>query len=132
MKIPRSTSSVTRCGCASGVGDAEGAAPRAAEHLPAVDAEVLAQALDVGDEVPGGVVVERGERLALAAAALVEQDDAVARRVEEAPVLGVGAAAGPAVQEHHRLAGAVARLLEVEVVPPRTCSRPKWNGSIGG
>ena len=41
------------------VGERERAAPRAAEHLPALDAEVLAQPLDVGDEVPGGVVLER-------------------------------------------------------------------------
>jgi hypothetical protein len=50
-------------GVGLGVGEGEGAAPRAAEDLPALDAEVLAQALDVVDEVPGGVVLERGEGL---------------------------------------------------------------------
>ena len=99
-----------------GVGERERRAPRAAEHLPALDAEVLAQRLDVGDEVPGRVVVEARVRRALAAAALVEQHDAVARRIEEAAHLRVGPAARPAVQEHRRLAVRVAALLEVELV----------------
>ena len=37
------------------VGQGEGAAPGAAEHLPAIDAEVGAQALDVLNQMPGGV-----------------------------------------------------------------------------
>ncbi len=61
-------------------------------------------------------VLERGEGLALAAAALVEQDDAIVAGVEEAAVLRVGAAAGAAVEEHDWFAGGVAGLLEVEVV----------------
>jgi hypothetical protein len=51
---------VTRDGVRLGVGQGEGAAPRAAEDLPALDGEVLAQALDVGHEVPGGVLSELG------------------------------------------------------------------------
>ena len=59
---------------------------------------------------------ERRVGRALAAAALVEEDDAVGLGVEEAAVLGLGAAAGPAVEEDHGLAVRVAGLFEVELV----------------
>jgi hypothetical protein len=39
------------------VGEREGAAPRAAEHEPPVDLEVLPQTLDIGDQVRRGVVL---------------------------------------------------------------------------
>jgi hypothetical protein len=68
------------------------------------------------DQVPSRIVVERGVRAALAAAALVEQHDAVASGVEKPPLLGTGAAARTAVQKHHRLAVGIAGLLEVERV----------------
>ena len=57
----------------------EGAAQHTlhAPHLPLVDAELNAEALDIGDEVPRRVVVERRVRGRLAAAALVKTDDAV-------------------------------------------------------
>ncbi len=47
------------------------------------------------DEVPGRVVAQLGVGRALAAAALVEQDDAVGGRIEEAPVLGSVPPPGP-------------------------------------
>ena len=61
-----------------GVGQRQRAPPRAAEDLPPVDPEVRAERLDVGDEVPGRVVLERSVRRALAAAPLIEEHDAVA------------------------------------------------------
>src|ERR1035438_9691341 len=65
-----------------GVREGEGAAPRAAEDVPSVDVQPNAQRLDVGYEVPGGVVDERRVRRALAAPALVEQDDPVRGGIE--------------------------------------------------
>jgi hypothetical protein len=53
---------------------------------------------------------------ALAAAALVEQHDPVARRVEQPPHVRGQAAAGSAVQEHRRLAVRVAALLPVDLL----------------
>ena len=41
-----------------GIGERERRPPRAAEHLPALDAEMLAQTLDVVDQIPGGVRLE--------------------------------------------------------------------------
>src|SRR3954466_5277088 len=80
---------------------------------------MLAQGLDVGDEVPGGVVDQAAVRLALAAAALIEQDDAVFARVEEAPHAGLGAAAGAAVQEHDRLPLRIAGFLPINTMDVR-------------
>ena len=45
-------------GISLGIGEGESGAPGSAEHLPALNAEVLADLLDVGDEVPGGVGLE--------------------------------------------------------------------------
>ncbi len=61
------------------VDQGERRAPAAAEDDPAVDAERLADALDVGDEVPGRVRLDARMGPRPAAAALVEQHDAVER-----------------------------------------------------
>ena len=99
-----------------GVGQRERRSPAAAEHLPPVDAQVRSYALDVGDQVPRRVLSDLRVGPALAAAALVEQDDAVALGIEEAPVARVGAVARPAVQKDHRLAARVAAHLPVDAV----------------
>ena len=101
------------------VGEGERAAPAPAEHQPALDAEVLAQPLDVGHEVPGRVLAQLGVRRALAAAALVEEHDAPARGIEVAAVVGLDAAARAAVQEDGLPARGVADLLVVERVERR-------------
>ena len=103
-------------GMGLGIGEREGGAPGSAEHLPALDAEVLADFLDIGDQVPGGVGFERRVGRALAAAALVEVHDAVLLGMKEAALFGIGAAARTAVQKNHRLAGGVAALLEIDLV----------------
>jgi hypothetical protein len=77
---------------------------------------VLAEFLDVRYQVPGGVVLERRVGRALAAAALVEVDDAVFFGVKKSALFRIGAAAGTAVEKHYRLAGGVATLLKVEFV----------------
>jgi hypothetical protein len=56
-------------------------------------------------------------RPAFSAAALIEQNDAVTLRVEEAPLFRAGAATWAAVQKDYRLAVRVTGLLEVERVP---------------
>src|SRR5690606_12417958 len=99
----------------------ERAAPGPAEHLPGGDAEVLAEQLDVGHEMPGGVephvdVGVAGVRCTATASALVEEDDPVHLRIEELPVPCRGAAAGPAVQELDGLAVGVSAMLPVDAV----------------
>ena len=82
------------------VGEGEGGAPAAAEdEMPFWDGEVLAEGFDVRDEVPGGVVGHGGVGAGFAAAALVQEDDAVGGGGEEGRV-GFGAvAAGAAVEK---------------------------------
>src|SRR5262249_41050796 len=86
---------------------------------PAVDPEMLANFLDVGDEVPGRVLFERCVRRTLSAAALVEVHDAIFLRVEKSPLFGLRSAAGSAVDEHDRLARGVAALFEIDLVKRR-------------
>src|SRR5690606_37071965 len=94
----------------------ERAAPGAAEQLPAIDLQVLAQLLEVRHQVPGGVLLEARVRRAAPATALIEQDDAIDGGIEEPPLFRVGAAARAAVDEHHGFALRIARLLEIDVV----------------
>ena len=98
------------------VGQGQGAAPAAAEDEPLVDAEALADALGVGHEVPGGVLAQLRVGRALAAAALVVEREVPLRGIEVAPVVGVEAAAGPAVEEEGLLPLRVADLLVVDGV----------------
>jgi hypothetical protein len=69
-------------GVALSVGEDQRRAPGAAVKEPALDAQVLAQPLHVGDEVVCGVVIEAdsrvgGMRTALTTATLIEQDDPI-------------------------------------------------------
>ncbi len=122
--MPRRVSERTRAGVRLGVGERERAAPRAAEDVPRVDAELLAYLLDVLDQVPGRVPLQLRVRRALPRAALVEEDDAVGRRVEVAPVVGDDAAARAAVQEDDGLPLGVAGLLVIDVVDGRDLKPP--------
>ena len=81
-----------------------------------VDAEGLADLLDIADQMRGRVGLEAALRRASAGAALVEEDDAKACRVEQAAVGRLAAAAGPAVQEKRRPARGVADLLDIEAM----------------
>ena len=101
---------------ALGIGQGQRGAPGAPEDLPALDAQMFAQALDIGDQMPGGVGDQAGVRRGTTTTALVEEHDAVLGRVEEAPRLGIAAGTGTAVQENHWFAFGVAALLEVELV----------------
>ncbi|KAG1255466.1 hypothetical protein G6F68_010356 [Rhizopus microsporus] len=66
------------------IGQRQRRAPRAAVDQPAFDAQMLTHLLDVGHQRLRGVVAQLAERRGAPAAALVDQHDAVARRVEEA------------------------------------------------
>jgi hypothetical protein len=99
-----------------GVGQGQGRTPRAAEHGPFLDAQVLAQALDVLDQAPGGVVVQAGVRTRAAAAALIEQRHAPFGRIEEPPHGRIDRAARAAVQDHAGLAPRIAAFLVVDLV----------------
>jgi len=112
-----------------GVGERQGRAPRTAEDQPGVDAEFASQRFHVGDQMRRGVVGQLAMRRGAAAAALVEQNDAVACRIEEPPLHRRGAGAGPAVHEQHRDAIRVAGRFPVDAMA--TC-RFQHAAGIGG
>ena len=116
-------------GMGLGVGEPEGGAPGSAEHLPALDAEVLAHPLEVGDEMPRGVHPEVGAvgdvGRAPPTAPLVDEHDPVRGRVEHPPVRGGDAPAGPAVDEHDGLAVGVAAGLPVQGLPVADVEHPR-------
>src|SRR5260221_2656845 len=73
-------------GMPEAVGQRQGAAPRAAEQQPLSDAEMVPELLHVGHQVAGGVILQFAQRHRAATAALVEHNDAVELRIEEAPM----------------------------------------------
>ena len=88
-----------------GIGQRQRRTPGSAEHQPLVRAHDLgAQALDVRDQVPSGVVLQAGVRRGAAAAALVEQQHVVQAGIEQLALHRRAAAAGAAMQEDRRLA----------------------------
>ena len=99
-----------------GVGKGQSRTPGSSENLPAVDAEMFAKSLDIGHEVPCGVVLQRRVGSALAAATLIEINDAVLTGMEEAALLGFGAATGAAVQEDDRFSSGSSAFFEVNLV----------------
>jgi hypothetical protein len=98
------------------VQEREGRPPRAAEQQPLVDSEMLAQPLDVVDQMRGRVVTKLGDRRRAAGAALIVEHDAPERRIVEPAVVRQAAAAGTAVDEQQRHAGGVAAFLPVHRV----------------
>lgn len=100
-----------------GIGQRQRRTPGSAEHQPLVRAHDLgAQALDVRDQVPSGVVLQAGVRRGAAAAALVEQQHVVQAGIEQLALHRRAAAAGAAMQEDRRLALGVAAEFPVDLV----------------
>jgi hypothetical protein len=112
-----------------GVGEDERRAPRAALQQPPLDSEVLAQELHVPEQVLGRVHAHVGGRIARvgrapSAAALVEDDDAVAVGVEPTAVAPHQPRPRPAVHDRGRLPVGVATGLPVDVVPVADVQQP--------
>ena len=104
-----------------GVGQGQSRTPGAAQHQPAVDAKILAQQLDVGDQMMGcvdgeiGRVFRRAGRTP-AGSALIEADDSVLLRVIERAPEGRATRAGTAMKVDRRFTGWVAGFFPVDVV----------------
>src|SRR6185295_7937335 len=99
-----------------GISERQRRAPRAAKDKPALDAEERPKPLDVGDEMPGRVGLELGMRPRFSAAALVEEENVVARGIEELPMDRTDPAAGPAMQKDRRLALRIAAHLPIDAM----------------
>ena len=78
------------------------------------------------------VLAQLGVRRGSAAAALVEQHDAIFLRVEELPVPGLDAAAGAAVDKHDRLAFGTTAFLDINLVQRRNLDALAAIGLDGG
>src|SRR5262245_40021602 len=99
-----------------GIGDRKRRAPGAAEHHPAIEAEVAAQLLEVGDQMQRRIICDLAEGLRTTGAALVEDDDVIVVGIEEATMHRAGAGPRPAMEEYHRRALRIAALLVVNLV----------------
>ncbi len=74
------------------------------------------QRLNVVDEMPERVVLQRAQGQRPSGAALIENDDAVMSGIEEAAMGRGRARAGPAMQKQDRHAMRIARLLPIHRV----------------
>src|ERR1700679_3774613 len=82
-----------------GISKGEGRTPGSAEYLPMLNAEVFAEFLDIGDKIPGGIGFKGRIRCALAASALIKDDDVVFLRVKSAALFRIGTAAWTTMQK---------------------------------
>ena len=105
-------------GMLDAVGECQRAAPRPAEQQPALEAEMGAQFLHVGHEVIGRVVLQVAQRHRAPAATLVEHDDSIELRVEEAAMDRRGTRARSAMQEDDWHALGIATLFPIDRVTP--------------
>ena len=100
-----------------GVGQRQRGAPRPTEQQPPVDLQEQTQGLDVAHEVRGAVGHQPRGWLRPTGAPLIEENDAVAPRVEPAPVVGRAAGTRTAMHEEGRCAAGVAALFPIHAVP---------------
>ncbi|MPL60841.1 hypothetical protein SDC9_06403 [bioreactor metagenome] len=101
-------------GVGFGVKQRQRRAPAAAEDDPAAQPEREADLLHVGDQIPAGVPCHRGMRARQTAAALVEKNHPIMRRIKEPPHRRAASAPRPAMAHHHRAPLRMARLLDID------------------
>ena len=77
---------------------------------------MLAQALHIGDDAPGIVVLYLGKGQRLTAATLVKEDGAVVVWVKERPIAWVGSTTGSTVNIDNRMAIWLTALLIIDLV----------------
>ena len=98
--------------------------PAAAEHHPAIDAQRLADHLDIGDQMPCRVLDHTRMRPRPPAPALVEQDHAIHCRIEIAPHRRAASAPRTAMQHHHGYSLRIATLFDINAVPVTHVDHP--------
>ena len=103
-------------GVGLGIGQGQGRAPGAAKDQPGGNAQALANALHVRDQMPGAVVGQFGVGPRASRPALVEENDAVAIWIEETPMDRVAPRPGPAMEEDGGQALGVAAFLQVDIM----------------
>ena len=115
-KVARSTMPVTRVGMGLRIGQRQRRAPGAADDHPAFEAEFLADHLHVRDQMRQRIVLAASLGAAAAGAALVEQHGMETFGIEQPAMVGLAAAAGPAMQIDGRDSADAADALDIDVV----------------
>ena len=103
-------------GVADGVDQRQGCSPAAAKHDELVDLQGLPDRFDIAEQMPCCIVLDRGQGPRAAATALIEDDNAVARGIEELAGLWGSATPGPPMHEYARFTLRIARLFEIHFV----------------
>jgi len=99
------------------VSERERRTPAAAQNeMPAGHLAMLAEQVQVVNKMPGGVVVERRQGLGIPCAALIQQNDAVERRVEELPIARIQTRGWATMEEESGLTVGVPALLVIELM----------------
>ena len=115
-----------------GIGERDDAAPGPTGDHPACDAKPLPQRLHVGDRGLERIAFQPAGRRGMAAAALVEADDAEACRIPETTPAGVARPAWSAMTEDDRHEAGVAGILPEDGVTIRTIQHAARAGRAGG
>src|ERR1700683_863690 len=113
------------------VDERERGPPRTTGYQPAVDAQMLAESLHIGDQVVSSVVPHAGRgvtrvRCAPSAAALIEQDSPVTFRVERPPHVRRAPLTWAAMNQHRRFTVPVPAGLPVHEVAVTHVEHP-WS-----
>src|SRR5215475_3788141 len=106
------------------VSQSESASPRTAKNHPLFNAKMLAQPLDVRDQMPGRVFIQGSMRDAISRSPLIEQHDSIGFRVEERAIFCDQSAARTAVKKDGRLTVRVPALLVINVMDFRYLQHP--------
>src|SRR5690606_12365083 len=110
------------------IGQRQGGAPRAAEDVPAIDAAHFAQALDVSNQILSRVFPQFPQERGATGPPLIEDNDAIGRRIEEAPMIGCSPGAGASMEKEDGLAVGLSRLFPVKLVQ---CAHAQAASGIG-
>src|SRR5262249_761512 len=100
------------------------ASPRTAKDHPLFNSKMLAQQLDVRDQMPGRVFFQGSMRNAIACPSLIEQYNSIGFRVEEAAIVCDQSGARAAVKKDNRLTVWIPALLVVNVMDVRYLQHP--------
>ncbi len=98
------------------IGQRQRRAPGAADHHPALEAEFLADHFHVRDQMRQRVVLAAALGAAAAGAALIEQHGVETFGIEQPAMIGLAAAAGPAMQIDRGDAVVAADAFDIDLV----------------
>ena len=99
-----------------GIGQCQRRAPGTADQQPLGDIEMVTDDFEIGDEVSGRIGAARQIGMAPAGATLVDQEDVIARRIEQGPVRMLRTAARSSMQKDDGAATPAADFFDVDPV----------------